>query len=367
MISLYHILCDSLELNMRKTKGIFKRGRIYWITYTGIDNLQKWESSKSAEKKDAEYLLACRRKESVEGTTVTVSKRNQNYTFSDLADRYCPFVLNQRSYKTKKNFVDNLKKEFGSVRLQNISLSLLEAYQARRLAEGRKPATVNRYLATIKHMFAKAADWEMISEDTLKRVRRVKLFQENNRRLRYLSFDESNRLVDSAEPHLKPILITALNTGMRRGEILGLRWDQVDLRHGFILLDITKSGNRREIPINQTLMETFRAMHIIRKIDVDFVFTDAVSQKPFKSVKRAFSTACRRAGILDFKFHDQRHTFASQLVMNGVDITTVSKLLGHASLTMTLRYSHLASSHLKKAVEVLSAGMKSREIDYCAK
>jgi Site-specific recombinase XerD len=339
---------------MRKTKGIFKRGRIYWITYTGIDGLQKWESSKSAEKKDAEYLLACRRKEVSEGTAPLIPAKRMNATFSDLATKYDAFVQNQRAYKTKKNFIDNLVREFGSIKLQNFSLSLLEAYQSRRLAEGRKPATVNRYLATVKHMFTKAADWEMIPEETFKRVRRVKLSPENNRRLRYLSIEEASRLVNVAESHLKPILITALNTGMRRGEILGLRWDQVDLKHGFILLDKTKSGKRREIPINQTLLETFRMMIAVRRLDIPFVFFDSRSSKPFLSVKRAFGTACRRANLFDFHFHDLRHTFASQLVMNGVDITTISKLLGHTSLTMTLRYSHLSPNHLRSAVNVLS-------------
>lgn len=347
---------------MRKSRGVFKRGNIYWITYTGLDGKQKWESSKSTEKKDAEYLLACRRKEVAEGVAPPITKRNRNFTFNDLAEKYDLFVRNQRSYKTKKNFIDNLKKEFGSLRLQNFSLSLLESYQSRRLAEGRKPATVNRYLATIKHMFTKAVDWEMVPEDTFKRVRRVKLSEENNRRLRYLSIEESDILVAAAEPHLKPILTTALNTGMRRGEILGLTWEQVDLKHGFLLLDKTKSGKRREIPINSSLSETLRTLLVARRIDIPFVFFDPITGRRYQSVKRAFATACRRAGIYDFHFHDLRHTFASQLVMNGVDITTVSKLLGHASLTMTLRYSHLSPNHLKEAVNILARKMTDRNM-----
>jgi len=351
---------------MRKTKGIFKRGRIYWITYTGIDTLQKWESSKSIDRKDAEYLLSCRRKEVAEGITPVITKRNQNFTFNDLAEKYCPFVQNQRSYKTKKNFIDNLKKEFGALRLQSFSLSLLEGYQSRRLSEGRKPATVNRYLATLKHMFTKAVDWEMVPEETFKRVRRVKLSQENNRRLRYLSFEESKMLIDRAEPHLKPILVTALNSGMRRGEILGLRWEHVDLKHGFILLNETKSGKRREIPINTILAATLKSLFVSRRLDVPFVFLNAATGKRYLSVKRAFATACRRTELVDFHFHDLRHTFASQLVMNGIDITTVSKLLGHSSLTMTLRYSHLAPSHLKVAVEVLASKMSDQLTLYSA-
>lgn len=144
---------------------------------------------------------------------------------------------------------------------------------------------------------------------------------------------------------------TALNTGMRKGEILSLKWDHVDLKHGFILLDITKNGERREIPINTTLRHSLQGL--TRRLDVPFVFFDDNTRKPFCDIKRSFHTALRRAGIRDFRFHDLRHTFASHLVMAGVDLTTVSRLLGHKSLTMTLRYAHLAPSHMVKAVEIL--------------
>ncbi len=352
---------------MRRSKGIFKRGRIYWITYMGLDGLQKWESSKSDKKADAEYLLACRKKEVAEGTTPVVQKRSQNFTFNDLADKYRPFIVKQKGASTKEIFISQLQKEFGAVKLNNLTLSAVEGWQSRLLIESRpprrkggeklppvKPATVNRGLACLKHMITKAVDWDMISEDVAKRIRRVKLSPENNRRLRYLSLDEGRRLVEAAEMHLKPILIMALNTGMRRGEILKLKWENVDLKHGFILLEekMVKTSRRREIPINDTLREVLQKQ--IRRLDVPYVFFDPETGKPYQDVKRSFATACRRVGIRDFHFHDLRHTFASQLVMNGVDITAVSKLLGHTTLTMTLRYAHLAPNHLKNAVAVLS-------------
>src|SRR5688572_26676242 len=159
----------------------------------------------------------------------------------------------------------------------------------------------------------------MVEEEALKRVRRVKLLPENNRRLRYLSKEECQALIDACHPHLKPIVITALNAGMRKREVLSLEWGRhVDLKHGFVLLDVTKNGERREIPINQTLRETFQGL--IRRVDSPYVFTNAGGKK-FHDVKKAFQSACRRAGIKDFRFHDLRHTFASHLVMAGVDIT----------------------------------------------
>lgn len=221
-----------------------------------------------------------------------------------------------------------------------------------------KPATVNRLLATLKHMFSKAVDWEMVEEEVQKKVRKVKLEKEQNGRLRYLTIDECHALLNQCPEHLKPIVVTALNTGMRRGEILNLKWEQVDLTHGFILLSVTKNGERREIPINDTLASTLRTLK--SRFAAGYVFT-AQTGKPFKDIKTGFVSACRRAGIKDFRFHDLRHTFASHLVMNGVEILTVKELLGHKTLAMTLRYAHLAPSHKVKAVDILNSAMSISE------
>jgi integrase len=121
-------------------------------------------------------------------------------------------------------------------------------------------------------MFTKAVDWEMVESDALKRIHKVKLLRDDSRRLRYLSQGECQELVSNCKPHLKPIVVTALNTGMRKGEILGLMWDNADLQHGFILLDMTKNGERREIPINDTLRTTLKGL--LRRVDVLYVFYD---------------------------------------------------------------------------------------------
>lgn len=365
---------------IRKTKGIYRRGRIYWVTYMGLDGKQKYESTGSDLKADAELFLAQRRLDVDQGKETVTRRRDRKHTFSDLAEKYLPFVLNQKAYDIKKLYVAALVKEFGAVKLCNITLSAVEGWQSRLLSSERppvkeggekrsplKPASVNKYIGTFKHMFTKAVDWDMMPEEEAKRVQRVKVIPENNRRLRYLSFEESAELLNACDKHLKPIVAFALNTGCRRGEILGLTWDRVDLKHGFILLDDTKSGKRREIPINKTVKTLLK--EIVRRLDSNYVFVnpDTVKERPpvkaggairpasgrYYSVKRSFAAACRKAKITDLHFHDLRHTFASQLVMNGVDIVTVSKLLGHANLTMTLRYAHLAPDHLKSAVDVL--------------
>lgn len=230
---------------------------------------------------------------------------------------------------------------------------MIEQLQTDNISRGLKNARNNKTLNVLKHMFTKAVDWEMVEPEVLKRIRKVKLLPEN-KRLRYLSKQECQDLIKSCDPHLKPIVITALNTGMRKSEILNLQWvKNVDLKHNFILLERTKNGGRKEIPINDTLRNTLR--DIPRRLDVPYVFFDSKTGKPYQDVKRSFATALRRAKIQDFHFHDLRHTFASRLVMAGIDITTVKALLGHKDIKMTLRYAHLAPSHMVNAVNVLDS------------
>jgi integrase len=116
-----------------------------------------------------------------------------------------------------------------------------------------------------------------------------------------------------------------LNTRARKEEILSLKWDSVDLKHGFILLDKTKNGDRREIPINETLKATLQ--NSMRRLDIPYVFYDPVNGKRYKDVKRSFKTAIKRAGITDFRFHDLRHTFASHLVMAEVDLNNGKRVI----------------------------------------
>ena len=342
-----------------RPKGIFKRGNVYWVCYKNLEGRVIRESSKSTNPKVAEDLLIDRRKEIKDGQEPEI-KRIPPHSFQELSAEYVNWAERQRSFSQKVYVVNQLAREFGYYRLRNITTKLLEQYQTKLMQEGKKAATINRHLATIKHMMTKAVDWLMVEEEALKRVRKVKLLEENNRRLRYLSKEEIESLLNYCPSHLKPLIIMALNTGMRRGEIFNLKWEQVDLKHGFVLLDVTKNGDRREIPINRTLRETLETLHQgtkewPRRLDIPWVFYDVRSEKPYRDLRKGFYLACKKAGIQNFKFHDCRHTFASHLVMGGVDLTSVKELLGHKTLTMTLRYSHLAPSHKVKAVEILDS------------
>jgi integrase len=337
------------------------------------------ESTTETDHNRAVEFLVKRRTEVAAGKAPEEMKKIGSHTFRELSEQYLTWCERQKGFIAKRRCVNQLVDRFGDIPLRRFSTMLLEQYQTERMRQGAKrkamrkgpdgkrvaveidsvpkgnmPATINRHMAAIKHMFTKAVEWEMVEEDVLKRVRKVKQLKENNRRLRYLSREECHALVEACNGYLKSIVITALNTGMRRGELLSLKWENVDLKHGFILLEQgdTKNGERREIPINAAVMAALQS--IPRRLDGGHVFYNPETKKPYQTLSNAFIKACKKAGIQDFHFHDLRHTFASHLVMAGQDLTTVKELLGHKTLTMTLRYSHLAPSHKVKALDVLN-------------
>ena len=170
-------------------------------------------------------------------------------------------------------------------------------------------------------MFNKAMEWGKVHDNP---VRKVKYFPENKRRLRYLTKEEIKALYNASADHLRPILIVALNTGMRKSEILNLKWEDIDFRQKMIYILNTKNNEKREIPMNQVVFDTLPKIR--KHPDSSYIFYNR-DGKPYGDIKKAFSSARKRAGIKNFRFHDLRHTFTSHLVMAGVDLNTVKELL----------------------------------------
>lgn len=350
-------------------KGIYKRGDIWWIRYASLNGKIIRKSAGTDKYKEAEHLLHTEKKAVREGRHPE-AKVISNHTFAELAEKYKLWMSGRQASADNKSYtIDHLKERFDLLPLRSFNSEIVEQLQTdlirrglrtkdskgRKLKDvkGLKSASINRVISTIKHMFTKAVDWDMVEADVLKKVRKVPKFKEDSR-LRFLSLEEARGLISVCDDHLKPIVVTALYTGMRKREILNLQWEtNVDMQHGFVLLAKTKNGERREIPIGPTLKATFQSLD--RRIDVPHVFYDPIKQRPYGDVKRSFASALQRAGITDFHFHDLRHTFASQLVMASIDLTTVKELLGHKDIKMTLRYAHLAPAHKRKAINVLDS------------
>jgi integrase len=204
-------------------------------------------------------------------------------------------------------------------------------------------------MSCLHHIFTKAVEWEMIEQSPFDKGKSL-ILKENNKRLRFLSEDEIQILLDGCPEYLRRIVFCAINTGMRRGEILSLKWSQV--RSGFIYLRKTKTNESRQIPINDDLDLLFKSIRKDQHLRSDYVFT--YQGKPVTEIKRSFQTALKKSGIQDFRFHDLRHTFASLVLMRGGSLKDVQELLGHKTMTMTLRYSHLTQEHKRKAVNLLN-------------
>ena len=352
-------------MKRNKKIGLYVRGGAYWMRFT-VGGKQYRRSTGTGDPKIAQQIYDILRGEIALGKwkpEEAEPEKEPEYTFNELAERYCAWADGrQRSAAWKGYLIKQLKERFNEMLLCNFDTHVLETFQAERIKKGNKPATANRFTAVLSHMFTKATDWKMMDKATVADIN-VVMFPENNKRLRYLSIEEAQLLVKCCESYLAPIVITALNTGMRKSEILNLRWDaHIDLKHGFILLDITKNGERREIPINATLRATLQG--ITRRLDVPYVFCNPVTGKPYqKDFKKSFHSALRKAKIADFRFHDLRHTFASHLIMAGIDLTTVKELLGHKDIKMTLRYSHLAPAHKASAVDIYDQKMNPKTVN----
>jgi integrase len=290
-------------------------------------------------------------------------KRETQVTFNELAGEYEKNFGTQRAFQTSKRYLlAKVQDHFGEQRLSQITYLDLETYRNKRKATpamGGKPradASVNREMALIGHMLGKAVEWGMLEASPFKKGKRLML-KENNQRLRFLTEAEVSALLTASDdlkahsPYLRPLVETALLTGMRRGELLSLQWEQI--RNGFIYLTETKTGKGRQIPINDRLAEVFKEVRRGNQLKSDFVFCDSQGRR-FYAVKRSFASACRRAGVEAFRFHDLRHTFASRLVMRGASLKAVQELLGHADLKMTMRYAHLSHEHLRDSVNLLN-------------
>jgi integrase len=210
-------------------------------------------------------------------------------------------------------------------------------------------STVNRELALLKCMFNLAITWDLFL--AANPVRKVKFFREFNTGLRVVSPEEEKSLLQHASPYLQDLIRFALNTGLRVGELFSLRWSNVDSKKGILTVFASKTEKIREVPINAETRKVLEAWFLSKKNEV--VFYNPETGKPFVDLKAGFAIACRKAGISGVTWHTLRHTFASRLVGRGVDIVTVKELLGHSSLSVTMRYAHTNFDSKRAAVERL--------------
>ncbi len=245
----------------------------------------------------------------------------------------------------------HLKPHFGSEPIHAITRKAVEDFLAGRKDAGASEATRNRELCCLKNMLRKAVDWEYIEVNPAAGVKQEREFPKE---VQFLSREEVARLVNECDPRTRPFVEVAVNTGLRLGEILRLEWRDVDLEKRMITVRETKNHETRYVPMNEAVYQVLsRHPHVITGgKESSHVFTNP-DGTPYRDVWGGYEAALKRAGIGHRRIHDLRHTFASTLVMAGVDLRTVAKLMGHRTIQVTMRYAHLAPDHLRAAVERL--------------
>ena len=279
-------------------------------------------------------------------------------TVKDLLERY-----KETETPKKKDQVNSERQaDFWIERLGDLKLfelsraSIVEIRDE--LAKEKAHGTVNRYLALLSHACAVAErEWEWMDSNPLRKVSRL---EEPRGRVRFLSDAEKDSLLDAAKssshPHLYAIVLIALTTGARKGEILGLRWKDVYLDSNRAVLHDTKNKDRRTLTLVPLVVDELRRFQKVRRIDDDLIFTNTKFGEANSSYfEKAWRRARNVAKLKDFRFHDLRHSCASNLAMNGATLAEIAAVLGHKTLAMVKRYSHLSDEHVRGVVERTAA------------
>ena len=295
-------------------------------------------------------------------------KEAKRHTVADLIDRYLTNVLPHKSFSSIDNQTRQLqwwKAQLGHCILADLTPTLIADHRDK-LARGdgirRKNSTVRRYLAALSHALTVAVkEWGWLDDSPMRKVSKPR---EPRGRVRFLSDEERQSLLDackeSRNPYLYIVVILALSTGARRGELLSLHWSDVNLKRGMLTFRATKNGETRSVPLTGYAFDVLTTHAKVRRLDTTLVFANSTGMKPL-SVRDAFENAVKRADIANFRFHDLRHSAASYLAMNGASLAEIAEVLGHKTLAMVKRYAHLTEAHTRSVVERMNIAVFEKE------
>ncbi len=343
-------------------RGLFERPKgsgVWWIHYHDVDGRKHRE--KVGPKALARKRYMQRKTEITEGRYFPNAHRRVAL-FDGLLDDYREAKRREGKAVMQGEFAwRRLLKAFGGRRGETITVREVEEWRAAML-ETLSVASVNRHLTLLRAILNRAVRDGRL--DVSKKPA-IKLLKENNGRVRYLSDGEEAHLIEALPEWLRPLVLTAIHTGMRKSELLKLKWDDIDLAAGAITIREAKSGETERIPTNQTVRQMLAALREARMRrakktgDARELFGRYVFCAPgggyLHDLNRYWYPAVKAAGVEDLRFHDLRHTFCSRLVMSGADLYQVQRLARHRRPEMTMRYAHLSPAHLRAAVELLDA------------
>ena len=343
-------------VEMHKRSGV-------WYTCIRHNGKKIQRSLKTSNKASALVREAKVRKDIVDGNYFEKDVGHKK-TFKDMMDRFMKEHAPKVSGSMQNSYTSSLKHLipfFGDLNLLSISREEISKYKVLRLDEGAMPATINRELAMVSKAFTLALeDWGWIKGKD-KPFSKIAYEKVNNERDRWLTEDEEKRLLENCPEWLCEIINFALNTGLRQDELLSLEWNRVDLFRKAVLIQKTKNGKPKTVPLNKIALGVIerRSESKVVKLKNDFVFVSSHGTKIDRhNLRRAFNNAVRTAEIEDFTFHDLRHCFCTKLAQRGVDIYKIAKLAGHEDIRMTQRYSHHCPESLRDGVEILEVDRK---------
>ncbi len=330
-------------------KGIYLRGKVYWLRYT-VNGRRVFESAETSDRRTAEIILNKRSVEVHEGRFFGRLKQVRT-GLPDAINEYLTVYAKERKATWKADEVMLLRfdrflgpKAF----LQDVVRLDVERFQGHLLREGLTGARVNRYTACLKTFFNRHMDWGRIKSNP---VRGIKMFGETLQ-TRYLEVGQIQALLLECSDALHPIVLTALLTGLRQGDIFGLRWDQIDFESRTLLLNQRKTKKAIVIHLSDALISVFKAQRV--NPDCPLVFHhNGKRVSPHGWLKSDFKRAVKAAGLSGTVFHTLRHTFATQQRFLGRDVTVIKELLGHRSINTTMRYAHFGPTELRDAVQEL--------------
>ena len=368
-----------------------------WLTLGRVDEIALSDAREAAQQRRAKAAL---------GEAIPARRPTSEATLrAFLADTYEPWM--KATYGKRCDQVAMIRaafREMLDLKLSDLTTARIDRWRAQRRshhpADATKAkvrevsrATINHNISGLRAALGRAVEWGVLSVMPLGKIKRRK--EDENAIVRYLSADEEARLRaalaerdesrraarESANvwrrergyeewvkygaytDHVTPLVLVAANTGLRRGELLQLRWRDVDVQRRMLTVrgEGAKTGQTRHVPLNSEVIRVLNAWEPRPVCEPNWcVFAGADSSTPIVAIKKTWMALLKVAKISSFRFHDLRHTFASKLVMAGVDLNTVRELLGHKSIAMTLRYAHLAPEHKAAAVEAIVASKPRR-------
>lgn len=338
----------------------FKKG-VKWCVYLVLPDGNKFRKVVGT-KKEAEKVEQRLKSEIVSGKWGLWEKHQ--VTFTELIPEYLEYARTNKASSTstinKYRIEAHLLPYFGVTLLSHITPQMVDVYKAMRLKKGASPNTINRELANLSHMLSMAVRWRYIDNNVVFGVAKMKVPEIPHR---FLSQEEIQSLLESAkETYIYPIIVTALHTGMRRAELLNLKWFDIDFSNQIVTIQPkedwhTKNYRSRTLQMTPILLNVFeehRKRQSELNVQCEYVFTRNGAR-----IKNGFDTTLRnvvkkaglqKAGMKKVTLHTLRHTFASQLVIAGVPLRHIQELMGHRSYETTLRYAHLSAEHVKKQV-----------------